>query len=201
MQCRLVVFTCCRPLPKITDKKHTAKGKSQFQANRVPTATKLAKNTCLNTPKGQGSDKDGDQGTDKGRDLLSAGCMLFSVPCSCPPQLRPNIYSVGRKQATMAPTPENPPSWHNFRRWGYVGYIWRALEKGYLEHPGSACCTDNMSEIFVHFGRCLGCLLPLFVNRQLPCLYTNSLHGLLRPLMHHKSLWCVKGLSLGVQSG
>ena len=24
-----------------------------------------------------------------------------------------------------------------------MGYIQKALEKGYLEHPGSACCTDN----------------------------------------------------------
>ena len=44
-------------------------------------------------------------------------------------------------------------------------------------------------------------LLPLFVDRQLPCLHTNSLHALLLPLMHHKSLWCAKGLALGVQSG
>jgi hypothetical protein len=32
-----------------------------------------------------------------------------------------------------------------------VGYIRKALEKGYSEHPRSACCTDNMSEIFVRF--------------------------------------------------
>ena len=32
------------------------------------------------------------------------------------------------------------------RRGGYVGYIRKALEKGYLEHPGSACCTDDMFE-------------------------------------------------------
>ena len=38
---------------------------------------------------------------------------------------------------------------------GYVGYIRKALEKGYLEHPGSACCTDDMFEIFVRFGRYL----------------------------------------------
>ena len=31
---------------------------------------------------------------------------------------------------------------------GVYGYIRKALEKGYLEHPGSACCTDNMFEIF-----------------------------------------------------
>ena len=32
-----------------------------------------------------------------------------------------------------------------------MGYIRKALEKGYLEHPGSACCTDDMFEIFVRF--------------------------------------------------
>ena len=53
-----------------------------------------------------------------------------------------------------------------------MGYIRKALDKGYLEHPRSACWTDDMSEIFVRFGRCLCCLLPLFVNRQLPCLHT-----------------------------
>ena len=54
---------------------------------------------------------------------------------------------------------------------GYVGYIRKALEKGYLEHPGSACCPDNMFEVFVPFGRCPCCLLPPFVNRQLPGSY------------------------------
>ena len=80
-------------------------------------------------------------------------------------------------------------------------YIRKALEKGYLEHPGSACCTDDMIESFVRFGRCLCCLLPVFVNRQLPCLHTNSLHGLLLPRMHHKNLWRAKELALGMQSG
>ena len=28
------------------------------------------------------------------------------------------------------------------------GYIQKALEKGYLEHPGSACCPDDM---FAHW--------------------------------------------------
>ena len=51
---------------------------------------------------------------------------------------------------------------------GYMGYVRKALEKGYLEQPESACCTDDMFEIFVRFGRCLCCLLPRFVNRQLP---------------------------------
>ena len=84
---------------------------------------------------------------------------------------------------------------------GYVGYIRKALEKGYLEHPGSACCTDDMFEIFVRFGQCVCCLLPLFVNRQLPCLHTNSRNVLLLPPMHHRNLWCAKRLALGVQSG
>ena len=82
-----------------------------------------------------------------------------------------------------------------------MGYIQKALETGYLEHPGSACCTDDMFEIFVRFGRCLCCLLPLFVNRQPPCLHTNSIHGLLFPPMHHKSLWFAKGHALGVKPG
>ena len=38
---------------------------------------------------------------------------------------------------------------------GGVGYIPKALEKGYLEHPGSGCCTDDMFENFVRFGRCV----------------------------------------------
>ena len=58
-----------------------------------------------------------------------------------------------------------------------MGYIRKALEKGYLEHPGSACCTDDMFEIFVRLRRCLRCLLPPFVTRQLPCPHTNSFHG------------------------
>ena len=64
---------------------------------------------------------------------------------------------------------------------GYVGYIRKVSEEGYSEHPGFACCSDNMFEIFVRSGRCLGCSLPLFVNRQLTCLHTNSLHVLLLP--------------------
>ena len=82
-----------------------------------------------------------------------------------------------------------------------MGYIRKALEKGYLKHPGSACCTDNMFEIFVRFGQGMCSSLPHFVTRQLPCLHTNLLHGLLLPWMHHKSLSCAKGLALGVQSG
>ena len=31
---------------------------------------------------------------------------------------------------------------------GYVGYIRKARENGYLEHLGSACCTDNMFRPF-----------------------------------------------------
>ena len=72
---------------------------------------------------------------------------------------------------------------------GYMEYIRKALEKGNSEHLGSASCTDDMFEIFVHFGRGLCCLLPLFVNKQLPCPHINSLHGLLLPLMRHRNLW------------
>ena len=54
-----------------------------------------------------------------------------------------------------------------------MGYIWKAIETGYLEHPGSACCTNKMFEIFVRFVHCLCCLLPFVVNRQLPYLHTN----------------------------
>ena len=75
-----------------------------------------------------------------------------------------------------------------------MGSIRKALEKGDLEHPGSACCTDDMLEIFVRFGRCLCCLLPLFVNGQL---HTNSLHGLLLPLMHHNDFWDVSKWLVG----
>ena len=82
-------------------------------------------------------------------------------------------------------------------RGGYVGYIRKGLEKGYLEHPGSACCTDDI-KIFVRFGQGLCSLLPLFVNRQLPYPHTNSLHGLLLPLMHHRNVWCAKERALGV---
>ena len=81
--------------------------------------------------------------------------------------------------------------------WG----IRKALEKGYLEHPGFACCTDDMFEIFVRFGRCLRYSLPHFVNRQVPCLHTNSRHVLLLPLMHHRSLWFAKEHALGVKLG
>ena len=67
-----------------------------------------------------------------------------------------------------------------------MGYIRKATERGYLEHPRFACCTDDMLEIFVHFGRCLCCFLPLFVNRQVPCPHTNSHSVLIRD---HKMKW------------
>ena len=31
--------------------------------------------------------------------------------------------------------------------------------------------TDDIFEIFVRFGRCLCCLLPLFVNNNVQCFY------------------------------
>ena len=81
---------------------------------------------------------------------------------------------------------------------GVCGGFRKALEKGYLEHLGSACCTDDMFEIFVRFGQGLCSLLPLFVNRQLSCPHTNSLHRLLLPPMHHRNLCCAKERALGV---
>ena len=82
-----------------------------------------------------------------------------------------------------------------------MGYIRKALEKGYSEHPRSARCTDGMFENFVRFGRCLCCFLPVFVNRQPPCRHTDSRHVLLHPLMHHKNLWFGKEHALAVQTG
>ena len=82
-----------------------------------------------------------------------------------------------------------------------MGYIRKAFEKGYLEDPGSACCTDDMFKIFARFGQCLCSLLPPFVNRQPPCLHTNSRHAMLHPQMHHRNPWFAKGHALGVQTG
>ena len=86
-----------------------------------------------------------------------------------------------------------------YHRGGYVGYIRKALEKGYL--PGSACCRDGMFEIFVLFGWCLCCLLPAFVNRQSLCPGIHSRHVLLHPQMHHRNLWFAKEHALGVLPG
>ena len=69
--------------------------------------------------------------------------------------------------------------------------------KGLFGTPGSARCTDDMFAFFVRFGQGLCCLLPLFVNRGLPCPHTNSLHRLLLPPMHHRNLWCAKERALG----
>uniref|UniRef100_A0A7S4GGB9 Uncharacterized protein n=1 Tax=Eutreptiella gymnastica TaxID=73025 RepID=A0A7S4GGB9_9EUGL len=41
----------------------------------------------------------------------------------------------------------------------------KTFEKGYSEHPGSACCTDDIFENFVRFGQHACCLLPLFCQR------------------------------------
>ena len=49
--------------------------------------------------------------------------------------------------------------------------MWGTFGKRYLEHPRSACCTDDMFEIFVCFGRCLCCLLALFVNDNVQCFH------------------------------
>ena len=90
---------------------------------------------------------------------------------------------------------------------GYVGYVRKALEKGYLEHPGSAwvCMlhpgSDGMLEIFVLFGNCLCCMLPDFVYRQSPCPCPNFRHVLLHPQMYRRSLWFAKELAPGVKGG
>ena len=54
-----------------------------------------------------------------------------------------------------------------------MGHIRKALEKGYSEHPRFACCANDMFEIFLRFGQCLCCLLPIFANRQPPCLHVK----------------------------
>ena len=46
-----------------------------------------------------------------------------------------------------------------------MDYIRKALVKGYLAHPGSACCTDDMFEIFVRFGRCVCAAYCLFCQQ------------------------------------
>ena len=38
-----------------------------------------------------GTEKDGDQGTHKVRNLLSVRCMVYRLQCSFPHQLHPNI--------------------------------------------------------------------------------------------------------------
>ena len=55
-----------------------------------------------------------------------------------------------------------------------MGHIRKALEKGYSEHPRFACCANDMFEIFLRFGQCLCCLLPIFANRQPPCLHAGA---------------------------
>ena len=76
---------------------------------------------------------------------------------------------------------------------GYVGYIRKVLEMGYLEHPGlHALLTTCFRFSSVLDGVSAACCLFL---------HTNSRNLLLLPLMHHKSLWFTKGLTLGVQTG
>ena len=60
-----------------------------------------------------------------------------------------------------------------------MGYIQKALEKAIWN-------TLGLHAVLTTFGRCLCCLLPLFINMQLPCLHTNSRPVLLPPPMHHK---------------
>ena len=80
-----------------------------------------------------------------------------------------------------------------------LGYIWKALEVGYLEHPGLlAVLKICLRCLSVLDGVCAACCL---VNRQLPYLHINSHHMLLLPPMHHRSLWFAKEHALGVKLG
>ena len=82
-----------------------------------------------------------------------------------------------------------------------MGYIRKALEKGYLEHPGLhdvlKTCLRYLSVLDDACAACCLFLSPGSYHVRIQI----SPHGLLLPLMHHKSLWCAKGLALGVQSG
>ena len=72
-----------------------------------------------------------------------------------------------------------------------MGYIRKALEKGFSDYPRVCMLT----------GQCLCCFLPVFDNRQPPCPHTNSRHVLLHPQMHHRNLWFGKEHALAVQTG
>ena len=64
------------------------------------------------------------------------------------------------------------------------------------ECPEHTLTTAPLLQIFFHFGRCLCCLLPVFVNRQPPCLHTNSRHVQLLCQMHHRNHWFGKERAL-----
>ena len=53
-----------------------------------------------------------------------------------------------------------------------MGYIRKALEKGYLDYPWSASCTDDMFEIFVRFGQGLSSLRRQVSSRLLKNMVT-----------------------------
>ena len=48
---------------------------------------------------------------------------------------------------------------------GCVGYVRKALKKGYLEHPGFACCNYGMFEIFGRLGQCVTFFAALFCQQ------------------------------------
>ena len=80
-----------------------------------------------------------------------------------------------------------------------MGYIRKALEKGYLEHLSLhavlTVCLRFLS-VLDHAG--VACCLFLSTGSYHVRI---QIHGLLLPRMHHKSLWCTKGLALGEHSG
>ena len=85
-------------------------------------------------------------------------------------------------------------------REGCIGYIRKALEKGYSQHLRSACCTDMMVGKLVR-GQCMFRLPPCVDSNHLPLPQTNCHSLLLPPLMHHRSVWFEKGHVLSVQNG
>ena len=74
-----------------------------------------------------------------------------------------------------------------------MGYIWKALEKGYLEHARFACCNDDMFEIFVLLGQCLCCLpMPLNtgcrIGKNRSNMFPSTSRGMCAP-MESQPLW------------
>ena len=78
--------------------------------------------------------------------------------------------------------------------WGTIG---KPLKRAIWNTLGlhAVCCTTCLRLSSV-LGQCRCCSLPLFVNRQPPCM--SSCTVLLLPPMHHRNLWGAKERALGV---
>ena len=82
-----------------------------------------------------------------------------------------------------------------------MGYIQKALEKGYLEHPGlHAVLTTCLRFSSVLDGACVACCLFLSTCSYHIYIQIHST-GCLLPQMCHKSLWFARGHALGVKPG